>query len=39
MLTHKNYYTKETYRYNEEENTMILNSSTSSGLLSDPFSF
>jgi hypothetical protein len=39
MLTHKNYYTKETYLYNEEENTMILNSSTSSGLLSDPFSF
>lgn len=39
MLTHKNYYTKETYLYNEEDSTLILNSSTSSGLLSDPFSF
>lgn len=39
LLTHKNYYTKETYVYNEEDSTLTLNSSTSSGLLSDPFSF
>lgn len=38
MLRHRDYYTKETYLYNEAENTLVLNSTTSSGILCTPFS-